>query len=86
MTELIDRILNVLPGAKAYLTGLVMVMIAIMQFAGFSTPAIDTAFDPTDAGNLFLEGIGLIFVRRGIKDYAAPAAPVARAKRSVRRG
>lgn len=75
MTQIIDRALSFLPGSKAYVTGIVMALIAIMQLAGFSTAQIDLAFDPEDAGNLFLEGIALIFMRRGIKDYLTPETP-----------
>lgn len=55
--------MNILSGYKTYILGVIMLLAGIGQLLGLDLPG----FDGQTAGNLIMEGFGLIFLRKGIK-------------------
>ena len=53
-----------LRGRKTLATGLVMVGVGVANLAGYQVPG----FDPAQAGQLITEGLGIIFIRAGIRN------------------
>ncbi|MEN9433893.1 MAG: hypothetical protein RLZZ422_1482 [Pseudomonadota bacterium] len=53
-----------LRGRKTFATGLVMVGVGVANLAGYQVPG----FDPAQAGQLITEGLGIIFIRAGIRN------------------
>ena len=55
--------LNILDGFKTYIVALAMVLAALGQLVGVDIPS----FDGHAAGQLLMEGLAILFLRRGMK-------------------
>lgn len=55
--------LNILDGFKTYIVALSMVLAALGQLVGVDIPS----FDGHAAGQLLMEGLAILFLRRGMK-------------------
>jgi hypothetical protein len=55
--------LNLLDGFKTYIVAAAMVLAAIAQLTGVQLPS----FDGQAAGHLLMEGLAVLFLRRGMK-------------------
>lgn len=58
------QMLNFLPGIKTYLVGILMVLVAAASLLGVDVPAVD----PNTALQTVMEGLAIIFLRKGIKN------------------
>jgi lysozyme family protein len=54
--------LNILSGYKTYIVGAAMLIAALAQLLGVNIPA----FDSQSAGDLLMQGLAIVFLRRGI--------------------
>lgn len=68
--------MNLLDGNKTYLTGLLMIAMGIIQAMGFMPEGtLDSAgVQLGDPGMLISTGLGMIFLRSGVKKDATKAA------------
>jgi hypothetical protein len=55
--------MNLLDGFKTYIVAAAMVLAAISQLVGVDLPS----FDGQSAGHLLMEGLAVLFLRKGIK-------------------
>jgi len=55
--------MNLLDGFKTYIVAIAMVLAAISQLVGVDLPS----FDGQSAGHLLMEGLAVLFLRKGIK-------------------
>ena len=55
--------MNLLDGFKTYIVATAMVLAAISQLVGVDLPS----FDGQSAGHLLMEGLAVLFLRKGIK-------------------
>lgn len=55
--------LNILDGFKTYIVAAAMVLAALSQLVGVDIPS----FDGHAAGQLLMEGLAILFLRRGMK-------------------
>lgn len=56
--------LQFLRGRKTFVTGVIMMGVGVAGLAGYQVPG----FDPAQAGQLITEGLGIIFIRAGIRN------------------
>ena len=61
--------MDVLAGYRTYIIAAFMLLAGLAQVAGIDIPALDGQ----SAGQLFMEGLAIIFLRRGIKGDVARA-------------
>lgn len=57
-------LMNILSGYKTYIVGLLMLLAGIAQTLGVDLPG----FADYSAGQLIMEGIGIVFLRKGLKN------------------
>lgn len=55
--------MNLLDGFKTYIVAIAMVLAALSQLVGVDLPS----FDGQSAGHLLMEGLAVLFLRKGIK-------------------
>ena len=55
--------MNLLDGFKTYIVAAAMVLAALSQLVGVDLPS----FDGQSAGHLLMEGLAVLFLRKGIK-------------------
>ena len=55
--------MNLLDGFKTYIVAIAMVLAALSQLVGLDLPS----FDGQSAGHLLMEGLAVLFLRKGIK-------------------
>ncbi len=58
--------LSLLDGFKTYIVAIAMVVAALAQLVGVSLPS----FDGHASGQLLMEGLAILFLRRGLKSSA----------------
>lgn len=64
-----EKTMDVLSGYKTYIVALVMLLAGLAQVLGIEVPSLDAG----SAGNLILESLAIIFLRRGLKSEAGKA-------------
>jgi len=74
--NIFDRFLGFLPGAKAYLAGLGLMITGLIQM--IDAFLVGGVFDPgfAEGVEVFLEGFAVLGLRRGVKTMAQASAPV----------
>ena len=55
--------MNLLDGFKTYIVAIAMVLAALSQLVGVDLPS----FDGQSAGHLLMEGLAVLFLRKGMK-------------------
>lgn len=55
--------MNLLDGFKTYIVAIAMVLAALSQLVGIDLPS----FDGQSAGHLLMEGLAVLFLRKGMK-------------------